>query len=187
MPTQSAFRSRSIPPFHGSNMEELENILSEIRNFRIVMWNLSLWFQRATLKLRTCPRQKNLRARLPGFPACAGRAFQGKDDRSPALPALYAAAAAAKNRTRVPDQGVPGILPVNEGKGFMFVSHTGEVQPSGFLPLSAGNVRVVPASGTSIAILNYSGSFATPGICKASAATASSVQSAAAPERALMR
>src|SRR4029077_3761562 len=34
-----------------------------------------------------------------------------------------------------------GILPVNEGKGFMFVSHTGEVQPSGFLPLSAGNVR----------------------------------------------
>ncbi len=40
-----------------------------------------------------------------------------------------------------PDQGVPGILPVNEGKGFMFISHTGEVQPSGFLPLTAGNVR----------------------------------------------
>jgi radical SAM protein with 4Fe4S-binding SPASM domain len=30
---------------------------------------------------------------------------------------------------------------VNEGKGFMFISHTGEVQPSGFLPMSAGNVR----------------------------------------------
>ena len=29
---------------------------------------------------------------------------------------------------------------VNDGKGFMFVSHTGEVYPSGFLPLSAGNV-----------------------------------------------
>lgn len=37
--------------------------------------------------------------------------------------------------------GVPGILPINEGKGFMFISHTGEVQPSGFLPISAGNVR----------------------------------------------
>lgn len=33
---------------------------------------------------------------------------------------------------------------VNAGKGFMFVSHTGDVYPSGFLPLSAGNVRQTP-------------------------------------------
>jgi radical SAM protein len=30
---------------------------------------------------------------------------------------------------------------LNDGKGFAFVSHTGEVFPSGFLPLSGGNVR----------------------------------------------
>ncbi len=30
---------------------------------------------------------------------------------------------------------------LNDGKGFIFVSHTGEVFPSGFLPLSAGNLR----------------------------------------------
>jgi len=30
---------------------------------------------------------------------------------------------------------------VNAGKGFVFVAHNGEVFPSGFLPLSAGNVR----------------------------------------------
>jgi len=30
---------------------------------------------------------------------------------------------------------------VNDGKGFCFVSHIGEVCPSGFLPLAAGNVR----------------------------------------------
>jgi radical SAM protein len=30
---------------------------------------------------------------------------------------------------------------VNDGRGFMFISHVGEVMPSGFLPLSAGNVR----------------------------------------------
>jgi radical SAM protein len=30
---------------------------------------------------------------------------------------------------------------INDGKGFVFVSHLGEVFPSGFLPLSAGNVR----------------------------------------------
>ncbi len=30
---------------------------------------------------------------------------------------------------------------VNDGRGFVFISHTGEVCPSGFLPLSVGNVR----------------------------------------------
>jgi AdoMet-dependent heme synthase len=33
---------------------------------------------------------------------------------------------------------------VNDGKGFVFISHTGEVFPSGFLPLSGGNVREQP-------------------------------------------
>ncbi|HZR81581.1 MAG TPA: radical SAM protein [Candidatus Binatia bacterium] len=31
--------------------------------------------------------------------------------------------------------------PVTDGRGFVFVSHEGEVQPSGFLPIRAGNVR----------------------------------------------
>jgi len=30
---------------------------------------------------------------------------------------------------------------INDGKGFVFVSHTGEIYPSGFLPLASGNVR----------------------------------------------
>lgn len=32
-------------------------------------------------------------------------------------------------------------LDINAGRGFVFISHTGEVYPSGFMPLSAGNVR----------------------------------------------
>ncbi|MET9826342.1 TIGR04053 family radical SAM/SPASM domain-containing protein [Streptomyces sp. NPDC006349] len=35
-------------------------------------------------------------------------------------------------------------LDVNAGRGFVFVSHTGTVHPSGFLPLGAGNVRRTP-------------------------------------------
>ncbi len=30
---------------------------------------------------------------------------------------------------------------INDGKGFIFISHTGEFYPSGFLPLPAGNAR----------------------------------------------
>lgn len=33
------------------------------------------------------------------------------------------------------------MVPTRDGKGVLFISHTGEVQPSGFLPLTAGNVR----------------------------------------------
>ncbi len=38
-----------------------------------------------------------------------------------------------------------GLAPrgVNSGNGFLFVSHRGEIFPSGFLPISAGNVRDV--------------------------------------------
>ncbi|RMD81029.1 MAG: TIGR04053 family radical SAM/SPASM domain-containing protein [Candidatus Dadabacteria bacterium] len=42
-------------------------------------------------------------------------------------------------------RGIAGIgmspKAVNSGKGFAFVSHIGEIYPSGFLPLCAGNVR----------------------------------------------
>ena len=33
---------------------------------------------------------------------------------------------------------------INDGKGFVFISHLGEVFPSGFLPVSGGNVRKQP-------------------------------------------
>lgn len=41
------------------------------------------------------------------------------------------------------EHGVMGKMGerVNDGRGFLFVSHRGEVFPSGFLPISCGNVR----------------------------------------------
>ena len=42
-------------------------------------------------------------------------------------------------------QAAPEIIQrqagINDGKGFVFISHTGEIFPSGFLPVSGGNVR----------------------------------------------
>lgn len=37
--------------------------------------------------------------------------------------------------------GIGRAKGVNDGDGFMFVSHTGDIFPSGFLPVTAGNVR----------------------------------------------
>lgn len=41
-------------------------------------------------------------------------------------------------------QGAPAprhMVPTRDGKGVAFISHVGEIQPSGFLPITAGNVR----------------------------------------------
>jgi radical SAM protein len=43
-----------------------------------------------------------------------------------------------------PSRGRTSAWPVNAGRGFCFVNHVGDVYPSGFLPVSAGNVREVP-------------------------------------------
>lgn len=37
--------------------------------------------------------------------------------------------------------GIGRARSVNDGDGFLFIGHTGDVMPSGFLPLAAGNVR----------------------------------------------
>ncbi len=42
------------------------------------------------------------------------------------------------------EEGAPAprhLIATRDGKGVLFISHTGEIQPSGFLPLTAGNVR----------------------------------------------
>lgn len=48
-------------------------------------------------------------------------------------------------RTEGPGHTI-GLAPrgVNAGNGFLFVSHVGEVYPSGFLPVSGGNIRRAP-------------------------------------------
>jgi radical SAM protein len=54
---------------------------------------------------------------------------------------------AQASQTKSKEDLIAGAPPgVNDGKGFVFVSHTGEVFPSGFLPLRAGNVLWEPLS-----------------------------------------
>lgn len=48
-------------------------------------------------------------------------------------------------RARRPRDGISRMpVGINDGNGCVFISHTGEVYPSGFLPVSAGNVLTRP-------------------------------------------
>jgi radical SAM protein len=80
---------------------------------------------------RALRRLVRMRARLP---------MRLKVTAAPAVRRVEAQMAAAG---LVPS--VPAPSPVNDGRGFMFVSHDGRVAPSGFLPLTAGHVRTASA------------------------------------------
>lgn len=47
----------------------------------------------------------------------------------------------AIQKTQRPPAIIARQAGINDGKGFVFISHLGEIYPSGFLPISAGNVR----------------------------------------------
>lgn len=57
---------------------------------------------------------------------------------------LQQRAQAAQSGTPIADLIARAPSGVNDGKGFVFISHTGEVYPSGFLPVSAGNILRKP-------------------------------------------
>lgn len=63
------------------------------------------------------------------------RAVEG--DRSPGSP-VDSLTAGARYSER---DGIGRARNVNDGDGFLFLSHTGDIMPSGFLPVPAGNVR----------------------------------------------
>jgi radical SAM protein with 4Fe4S-binding SPASM domain len=65
-----------------------------------------------------------------------------REQREGLRPAQPGALPSQLMRTEGPGHSI-GLAPqgVNAGNGFLFISHTGEVFPSGFLPVSGGNVR----------------------------------------------
>jgi radical SAM protein with 4Fe4S-binding SPASM domain len=40
-----------------------------------------------------------------------------------------------------PPPSIARVAGINDGKGLLFISHTGDIFPSGFLPVAAGNIR----------------------------------------------
>ena len=70
------------------------------------------------------------------------RSLRREDHRGHALPALRGAAheGGAPSAENENARGMWRTAGVSDGKGFVFVSHQGEIYPSGFLPVSGGNV-----------------------------------------------
>src|SRR5262249_13875120 len=117
-------------------LEDLPRILPLVRALGAARW--SLFF------LIEVGRGRGLRqltpaacARLLEWLAAPRPAPAPPRARRPRLHARGARGAAGGGGARPARHG----FGIRDGNGVMFVSHTGDVQPSGFLPLVAGNVR----------------------------------------------
>jgi len=140
--------------FGGWNLSHLEGMIDMVKSLRAVFWEVFLLVPMGRgrglkgLSARRCEKlferifELNQEGRFLSKSGEGG--FVAKITEAP----HYARFALQKNggevpRFRVGMQGrrVSSRQAVNAGKGFMFVDHVGNIYPSGFLPIAAGNVR----------------------------------------------
>jgi radical SAM protein len=149
------------------NAQDLDNLCSLFEKLNIVMWNVFFLVpvgrgqlgdllsgeefeqvfgkiyelsHRVSFQIKTTEAmhyrryllQHNLEERRMGH----GHPHGGAHEYEPGAPSSDAQTRTASWTTRR----------VNDGKGFLFISHVGNVYPSGFLPIHAGNVKETPLS-----------------------------------------
>jgi AdoMet-dependent heme synthase len=131
------------------NVNDLENIAGLLRHFRLVLWSAFFLVPagRAQMDdLLSAEEVEETFARL--YRLSKEMPFKIKTTEAQHY-RRYVIQQRVKARGRRAaeigagdwEKSVPGLLPINDGKGLVFVSHMGEVYPSGFLPVSAGNIR----------------------------------------------
>ncbi len=120
-----------------STLPELDAFADILRQIRPDVWSVFLLVPTGRATLEELPeaaaleqlwaRLLELRAELP----FAIKTTEGHHYRRALLQAARAGQGTAPRH----------MVPTRDGKGVVFISHVGEIQPSGFLPLTAGNVR----------------------------------------------
>jgi len=124
------------------NINELENILSVVKKFRIVMWNLFFMVPTGQAETADLPSSEEFESAFAMIYEMAQAApFKIKTSEAPHYRRYVLQQRSQLKAEEKLADAVPEILPISEGKGLMFISHTGQVQPGGFLPVPAGNVR----------------------------------------------
>lgn len=127
------------------NLYDLDNMAALLRQFRLVLWSAFFLVPTGRGQLADLPSAQEFETAFSDL----NRLSREVPFKIKTTEAQHYRRFLLQHRPRLaehwlgPDgkESIPGVLPINDGKGFVFVSHTGEVFPSGFLPISAGNVR----------------------------------------------
>jgi len=131
------------------NLHDLENLAALLKTLRITQWSVAFPVPTSKAELETMPSAGQFEGAFARLYTLAQKVpFKIKTSEAPHY-RRYVLQQQAKARAAGPmepqqfEEGIPGIMPVNEDRGMLFISHTGEVYPCPSLPVTGGNVRVL--------------------------------------------
>jgi len=131
------------------NFQDLDPMIELLTRLDVALWNVFFFVppsRQQAQEMLTAEEHELIFARLY---ECSKRAhFQIKTSEGQHYQRYLLQQRARESRGRMTEDDVITCAPkgVNDGKGFVFIDPTGEVYPSRFLPLSAGNVTTQPLS-----------------------------------------
>jgi len=136
------------------NFEDLTNIAFLIRNFNVVLWSLFFLVPigRGRREDEISPEEYetvfNMMYNLSKTAPYDIKSTEAPHYRRVVIQRTLSESrknrqSVIKGRVKIkwPDPIGRSARGINDGNGFVFISHTGEVFPSGFLPISSGNVK----------------------------------------------
>lgn len=131
------------------NLHELETIASMIKRFRVIGWNISFPVPQQGESLQDLPSATEFEEAF----ACIHKLAQTVAFKIKTVEAPHYRRFVLQQRTKLKPaianpaivpfgaDGIPGVLPINEVRGSLFISSTGEIFPGNELRVSAGNIR----------------------------------------------
>lgn len=125
-----------------STLPELEGFIELMKRISPDVWSVFVLVPTGRASLDDLPEADDLEAvwrrllSLRGTVPFAVKTTEGHHYRRALLQAAKAGG-----------EPVRHLVPTRDGKGVLFISHIGEVQPSGFLPVTVGNVRTDNLAG----------------------------------------
>jgi radical SAM protein len=128
---------------HEGSIGQLAPIAGLVEKLGSALWNVSYIVPTGRSQARMMQPAERVEATLNELAAIAAHApFAVKTTAAPHYRRVVLERRKAGNEAV--DRGFAREASrVNDGRGFLFISHRGEIYPSGFLPVSCGNVRSV--------------------------------------------
>jgi radical SAM protein len=137
-----SLRTQINTTVHAGTILRLNEMAALVRARGSVLWSVFYVVPTGRAEARMLPSAEAVEQSLHELATIASNApFALKTTAAPHYRRILAER--SKTTGSRPQHGTMGKLGerVNDGRGFLFVSHRGDVYPSGFLPIACGNVR----------------------------------------------
>ncbi|HEU5074105.1 MAG TPA: TIGR04053 family radical SAM/SPASM domain-containing protein [Polyangiaceae bacterium] len=138
----AGIRTQINTSLHSGNIHALRRMTSIVEQSGSVLWSVFFVVPTGRAGVQLLPSASEVEAALDQLAGIAASArFSVKTTAAPHYRrVLLQRKKAGAAHVSAGTHGAPALR-VNDGRGFLFVSHRGEIFPSGFLPIGCGNVR----------------------------------------------